>query len=61
MEQIKILRMADVVAVTGVSRRTIYRWFNKGEFPKPVKLGSHHIGWRNGDVQDWLASREVAA
>jgi prophage regulatory protein len=33
----------------------------RGDFPRPVRLGKRAVGWRESDLQDWLASREQAA
>ena len=52
-----ILRRAEVERVTGLSRSTIYDWISKGTFPKPIKLGDRAVGWRERDVQFWLASK----
>lgn len=53
----KILRRPDVEDITGLGRSTIYDWMKKGEFPKPVKLGSRAVGWRESDIVAWLESR----
>ena len=51
-----ILRIPEVVAVTGLSRSTIHRRRATGQFPKPVKLGKQNVGWRQSEVEEWLAS-----
>lgn len=53
-----ILRLKDVIARTGLSRPTIYRWIKLGIFPAQVQLGPNSIGWRESDIQTWIASRE---
>ena len=35
----------------GLSRSTIYRMMNDGEFPRPVVLGRRAVGWRAADVE----------
>ena len=57
----RILRRPDVEARTGLSRSTIYDWMKRGEFPKPVALGSRMVGWRESDIQAWLEAREQKA
>ena len=52
-----ILRRPDVEAVTGLSRSTIYKWMNEGSFPKPVKLGPRAVGWREEQIEAWIADR----
>lgn len=53
----RILRMAEVVAMTGLSKRTIYREVRSGSFPGSVKLGKQAVGWCEADVQRWVAAR----
>jgi prophage regulatory protein len=57
----RILRLPETRhAVGGVCRTTIYDWVKAGRFPRPVKIGPRAIGWRESDIAEWLASREVA-
>ena len=57
MDAPAILRMPDVVALVGVSRMTIIRWYQAGTFPRPVQLGVRSIGWHRDDVDHWLETR----
>lgn len=54
-----LLRRPEVEARTGLSRSTLYDWMKRGEFPQPVKLGARIVAWREGDVTEWLESRET--
>ncbi|MEC7369603.1 MAG: AlpA family transcriptional regulator [Pseudomonadota bacterium] len=56
---IVILRLPQVIAATGLSRSTIYKKVSESSFPRPFKLGERAIGWRQSDVEDWLASRPL--
>ena len=61
---IRILREADVIGMTGLSRTTIWRWANDGSFPPPIHLGppgSRAKGWRLEDIQDWYHNLSPAA
>lgn len=55
---IQILSAAQVIKKTGLSRSTLYRQARDGNFPLPVKLTERRIGWKLGDVEEWLRSRE---
>ncbi|MCY4508395.1 MAG: AlpA family phage regulatory protein [Acidobacteria bacterium] len=57
MEQV-ILRQGEVTRVTGVPKGTIYRWIEKGTFPRPVRLGPRAVGWRRTDIEKWAAERQ---
>ncbi len=45
-----------VVAVTGLTRSTIYRHIEAGFFPRPTKLG-RLSRWSRREVQDWMKHR----
>ena len=55
----KILRRPDVEAITGLSRSTLYQWIAEGRFPRPVKLGTRSVGWRESEINAWVMSRET--
>ena len=58
----RILRIPEVVQVTGLSRTTIWRRVKSGDFPAPVRLGSlatRSVGWRESEIRKWIESRPV--
>ncbi len=55
----RIYRRPDVEKLIGLSRSTLYAMMAEGSFPKPVKLGKRAVGWREGDVHDWIDSRST--
>lgn len=55
-----ILRLPDVERITGLSRSTIYVMMKGGYFPRSLQVGRRAVGWREAEVQDWLASRPAA-
>jgi prophage regulatory protein len=54
----RILRLPDVITLTGLGRTSIYQGIKDGDFPKPVKLTKHAVGWRSSEITAWIASRE---
>ena len=56
-ENQKILRLADLEAMLGLSKVTIWRLRRSGDFPQPIKISARSLGWRAGVIQDWLDSR----
>jgi prophage regulatory protein len=52
-----VLRIAGVIASTGLSRVSIWRKVREGQFPAPIELGSNSIGWIEPEVVEWQASR----
>ena len=57
MESIRFLRMRDVMAVTGLSRPSVYRFIKKGDFPQPVKLGELTSAWIESEIQEWCKKK----
>ena len=53
-----ILRVDAVAERIGLARPTIYRMVKDGEFPRPVKITTRAVGWRESDLSAWIASRE---
>ena len=53
----KILRIQDVKAATGLSRTTLWRMERRGDFPKRCRLGRNSCGWIAQEVEAWIASR----
>ena len=49
--------LRTVLARTGLGRSTLYAMMDRGEFPRPLKLGVRAVGWRESDLTDWLAAR----
>ena len=52
-----IIRLADVLQRTGLSRSTIYNRIARSEFPRQVSLGARAIGWIEQEVERWIAER----
>ncbi|HFH3921558.1 helix-turn-helix transcriptional regulator [Pseudomonas aeruginosa] len=53
----RIMRLQEVMATTGLARSTIYKFISEGTFPKPVPLGGRSVGWVEEEVQDWVLER----
>jgi prophage regulatory protein len=52
----KILRMRTVLERTGLSRSTVYRKVQDGTFPPKVKISEHCCGWRESEINRWIAN-----
>jgi prophage regulatory protein len=51
------LRRPAVEAATGLSRSTIYDMMDRGEFPRPIRIGRRAVAWPESTVLAWLAER----
>jgi prophage regulatory protein len=55
-----ILRLLAVEKATGNRKSQIYALMAKGEFPRPVKISEHAVGWYEDEVASWQESRQRA-
>lgn len=53
----RIIRLSEVLANTGLARSTLYKYVADGAFPKPVSLGDRAVGWVESEIQDWVLAR----
>jgi len=50
----RILRLKAVLAITGLTRSTLYRKMDAGTFPASTQISTRCIGWRESAVTRWL-------
>ena len=48
----------QVVAVTGISRSTVYVYMETEGFPRPYRLGPRAVRWDLAEVLEWLRKRK---
>jgi prophage regulatory protein len=53
-----MLRMGEVIRITGLGKSTIKRHVAEKKFPEPTRISVRRIGWQAGKVRAWLAERE---
>ena len=51
---LRLMRVNEVLDLTGLSRATLYRKIAVGTFPPQHKLAERCCGWRVGEVTIWL-------
>lgn len=56
-----LLRIAVVSKRTGLAHSSIYAAIKRGEFPSPVKLGVHTVGWPSDSIDAWIEERIAAS
>ena len=56
-----MLRFADVIRLTGLSRTTIWRRVCAGTFPAPLSLGENSCGWKSSWVNGWINAQPLVA
>jgi len=50
----RILRIATVLARTGLTRSTLYRKMAGGSFPRSIAISARCVGWRESAVRRWM-------
>ena len=53
----KLIRLAEVLELTEVSRSTVYKLKASGLFPQPVKIGTHAVRWYLDEVLLYINTR----
>lgn len=60
MQEIRVMRRPEVERTVGLSRSTIYAAMDRGEFPRPIRLGRRSVGWMSSDILNWLENRSAS-
>lgn len=55
----RILRIKAVLALTGLTRSTLYRKMEAGTFPKNTRISTRCMGWRESAISEWLDGLEA--
>jgi prophage regulatory protein len=53
----KIVRLKDLPHYVGLRRTQIEEMIQRGEFPKPIKLGPRAKGWLASEIAQWQHER----
>jgi prophage regulatory protein len=52
----RLVRLPEVKDRTGLSRTSIYRKMDAGEFPLAIKLSTNAVAWRETELERWIAA-----
>ena len=55
------LRKPEVVARTGLSFATLWRWSKNGQFPRWHAIGPRTVALRSDELDAWMQSRPVSS
>ncbi len=53
----RYLKTREVIELVGMSRSTIWRLEQAGEFPSRRQLSPGRVGWLEEEIEDWMESR----
>lgn len=54
---LRFLRLPQVLALTGLSKTTIYSLAQRGEFPRPIALSPRTSAWPEHLINEWATAR----
>lgn len=57
----RLLRLPEVKARTGLSRSSIYLFISRREFPPAVRLSARAVAWPDDAIDRWIGSRVAAS
>ena len=52
-----LIKQHEVCRAIGCQKTRFYEMIKKGEFPKPIRLGSRSVAWLLSDVQKYIDDR----
>ena len=55
------VRLPQVKEMTCLSKSSIYRLMDAGDFPKQILLGARSVVWVRTQVEDWCAEKIASA
>ena len=57
----QFLRLPQVKEITCLSKSSIYRLMDEGDFPKQIAVGARSVVWVRSQVEDWCSQKVAAA
>ena len=52
-----LIRLREVMEITGFGRSQIYKLINIGEFPKQIQISQGAVAWLESEVEAWMEER----
>ena len=56
-QELRMLRLPEVLRKTALSRSQVYRLIGMHQFPQQIQLGERASGWIEEEIDDWLRAR----
>jgi prophage regulatory protein len=56
----RVLRLNEVMELTGFGKTTIYQLQRARDFPRRVKMTAQAVGWIEDEVRAWIKNRMAA-
>ena len=52
-----LIRLREVMKITGFGRSQIYKLINIGEFPKQIQISPGSVAWLESELEAWMEER----
>lgn len=53
----RLMRLPEVLRLTGMCRSALYDQMSRGEFPRSIKIGPRAASWSARAVRNWISQR----
>jgi prophage regulatory protein len=57
MNQLRLIRLPELLHKIGYSRASLYKMVKVGVFPKPILIGPRAVAWSEESVDTWIKSK----
>lgn len=57
MNQIKLIRLTEVIELTGLGKSTVWMYIQQGKFPKQIKISPRISVWKLSDIEAWISKQ----
>lgn len=51
---LRLLRISEVMNLTGLPKSTIYLKIKNKSFPAQLQIGLRSVAWLESEIQDWI-------
>jgi prophage regulatory protein len=58
--QHRLIKLPEVLKMSGLSRTALYERIRAGDFPTPVKLSERSVAWLQSEVNAWIEDKVLA-
>ena len=53
----KLIRLKEVMEITGLGRSSIYKFMIEKTFPQSISLGDRAVAWEVNEIDEWIMSK----
>ena len=61
MNTIRLIRLPEVMTMTGLSRSSIYERKSRGSFRQSISIGARAVAWDSTQIEKWIEEQIEAS